>query len=43
MIFHQSAYDEENAFKTTHASLARQRKHLEKQAALLGLQLTPLP
>ena len=43
MILHQSAYDEDNAFKTTPASLARQRQHLEKQAALLGLQLTPLP
>ena len=43
MILHQSPYEEENAFKATPASLARQRKHLEKQAALLGLQLTPLP
>lgn len=43
MILHQTAYDEDNAFKTTPASLARQRKHLEKQAALLGLQLSPLP
>lgn len=43
MILHQIPYDEDNAFKTTPASLARQRKHLEKQAALLGLQVTPLP
>jgi transposase len=43
MIFNQTEYDEETAFKTTPSSLARQRKNLEKQAAALGLQLTPLP
>jgi transposase len=42
MIFDQTPYDEDNAFKATPANLARQRKHLEKQAAALGLQLTPL-
>ena len=42
MIEHQSPYDENRAFQTTPASLQRQRRHLEKQAAALGLQLTPL-
>lgn len=43
MILHQTPYNEAAAFKTSPSSLARQRKHLEKQAASLGLQLTPLP
>jgi transposase len=42
MILHQTSYDENNAFKTTQASASRQRKRLEKHAASLGLQLTPL-
>jgi transposase len=42
MVEHQTPYNENRAFQTTPASLQRQRKHLEKQAAALGLQLTPL-
>jgi transposase len=42
MILHQTPYDEDNAFKTTPVSASRRRKHLEKQAALLGMQLIPL-
>jgi transposase len=39
MIFHQSPYDEAIAFRSSPASLARQRQHLEKLAAKLGFQL----
>lgn len=42
MIESQTEYNEEVAFQTTPSSLARQRKNLEKQAAAMGLQLTPL-
>ncbi len=42
MILHQTPYNEETAFQTTPARAHRQRKYLEKQAASLGLQLSPL-
>lgn len=37
----QRPYDENEAFKITPQSAARRRRHLEKQAASLGLQLIP--
>jgi transposase len=41
MIFHQTPYDEANAFKTSSLSLARQKQQLQKLADALGFQLIP--
>jgi transposase len=41
VIATQRAYNENEAFKITPQSAARRRRILEKQAAALGLQLTP--
>lgn len=41
MIFHQRAYDENEAFKVTPSSQAHRLQHLHKQAAKLGFQLVP--
>ena len=41
MIKSQKPYDEKEAFKLTPQSEARRRKALEKQAAALGLTLSP--
>jgi len=41
MIKNQTAYDEKEAFKITPSAAARRRRHLERQAAALGLVLRP--
>lgn len=43
MIRTQSAYNENEAFKTTPQKAARRLKNLQQQAASLGFQLQPLP
>jgi len=41
MITRRTAYDENEAFKQTPATLSRRIFHLQKQAAKLGFQLSP--